>query len=101
MQGDWPTTDHDILIQVRTLVEVLREDVRALQQSVNSVQSSLGDRLTALEQQSVRYPAERYEQVAQEWQDFRARLRVYAALMGLATTVAASVLSRLLSEALR
>lgn len=96
MDQDWPSSDHDILIQVRTLVEVLREDLRAMQASLNSLQSSLGDRVAALEQHAVRYPLDRYEQVAQEWAEFRARLRVYATLLALASTIAASVLSRLI-----
>ncbi len=96
-QEEWARSDHDLLIELRTVLEILRRDVQGLGQTIANVD----ERMRQLERITARYSLDRYEQMLSEWHEFKARLRVYGALGAMAMTLSASVLSHLLDRLIR
>lgn len=100
MQEPWISSDHDTLIEIRTLVSELKHDVNQLREGTHIQLIEHDKRIRALEDQSTRIQPDekikKYDKVADEWADFRTRLRVYIAISSFFAGLIATVLTTLL-----
>jgi hypothetical protein len=100
-QEPWPTTDHDTLIEIRTLVSELKHDINRLRDGTHSQLIEHDKRIRAVEDLMVRIqPLEliaKSDRVYKEWDDFRSRLKVYVSLV----IFIAGILGAALSQVIR
>ncbi len=97
----WPTSDHDTLIEIRTLVSELKHDINHLREGTHAQLIEHDKRIRTLEDLMVRVqPLDRIVQsdrVFKEWDDFRTRLKVYVGL----TIAFGGILGALVNQLLR
>jgi hypothetical protein len=100
MQEHWVNSDHDTLIEIRTLVSELKHDISQLREGTHIQLIEHDKRIRTLEDQSTRnQPDEKikkYDKVADEWNDFRTRLKVYIVLSSFFAGLIATALTTLL-----
>lgn len=97
----WADNDHDLLIQLCTLMDVLREEVRELSRAIQAQNTSMDERLRVVEATLHRYPLSDYDQAIREWRDFRSRIRAYGILLTTLTAVTSSAVASVISGVLR
>ncbi len=96
-----PQSDHDTLIEIRTLVGELKKEVRELKDGTHSQLNEHEGRIRALEDAAIRIQPDRrmarYDKTVTEWDEFKTRLKIY---IGLIVSLA-GFLGALLNQVLR
>jgi hypothetical protein len=99
-QETWPSSDHDTLIEIRTLVSELKHDINHLRDGTHSQLIEHDKRIRAVEDLMVRIqPLERIaksDRVYKEWDDFRSRLKVYVGLVVFFAGILGAVMSQVI-----
>lgn len=99
-QEIWPSSDHDTLIEIRTLVSELKHDIKELQDGTHLRLLDHDKRIRTVEDLVIRTQPEqrivRYDKVVHEWSDFQTRLKVYIGLLIALGGIVGAVASQLL-----
>ena len=96
------SSDHDTLIEIRTLVAELKHDINQLREGTHIQLIEHDKRIRTLEDQNTRLQPDekvkKYDKVAEEWGDFKTRLKVYIALVTLFGGVVGAIITQIIRE---
>lgn len=100
MQEPWISSDHDTLIEIRTLVSELKHDITQLREGTHIQLIEHDKRIRTLEDQTLRLQPDekikKYDKLAEEWSDFKTRFKVYIALSSFFAGVVATLFTTLI-----
>lgn len=102
MKDGWINSDHDTLIEIRTLVGELKGEIKELKDGTHMQLHDHDRRIREIEETGIRQQIDervkKYDNVAFEWIDFKSKLKVYLTMATAAGGFIAWLLNLIFSE---
>jgi len=99
-QEHWPNSDHDTLIEIRTLVSELKHDINHLREGTHVQLIEHDKRIRVVEDLITRVqPIERIvrgDRMLREWDEFKTRFKIYVGLIIAIGGILGAVLNQVL-----
>jgi hypothetical protein len=96
--GKMPVKDHDILIEVKTILKEFRDEVRNFTHETQSTLKDFHSRIKVLEDDNLKYnlseKLKTYDRTVGEWLGFKDKLKVWGTVFGLIYAAANALLVR-------
>ena len=101
-ENQFISSDHDTLIEIRTLVAELKHDINQLREETHAQLIEHDKRIRALEDQTTRIQPDekikKYDKIAEEWTDFKTRLKVYIAFVTIFGGIVGAIITQIIRE---
>lgn len=97
-------SDHDILIELRTIVQSLKEDIKAFADVTQKQLQDHESRIRGIEERNIKFDASslvpKYDKMWEEWETLKSNWKLLSIIAGIIFTIVASVLARGLNKVL-
>lgn len=102
MREGWTNSDHDTLIEIRTLVGELKSEIKDLKDGTHLQLADHDRRIRGIEETAIRQQIDervkKYDKTVFEWSDFKSKVKVYLTMATAAGGFLAWLLNLIFSE---